>query len=266
VVHWKFDETSGSTAADASGNGNAGTLSASGAAWTAGRVDGGLELGGAGDVVTAPASASLNSLSSEMTVALWVLKRADAPTYGGLAGRRYGPQWDDLWVLFYNEGPSDEYSFGLTTSAGAAYLTGPSSAGDQGAWVHLAAVYDGSSMILYRNGEEMARRSHSGTLPGQDSPFIVGGGDNGSAGTGEYVDAVLDDVRVYHRALSATEVQALAAQGSAAVASASPASASTTSSPAGSSSAGSAWGGCGLLGTEVLLVLAAAYLRRRRAV
>ncbi len=258
VLHWRLDETSGSTAADSSGNGNTGTLQ-SGPVWTTGRVGGGLDLNGAGEVVTAPASASLNSLSSEMTVALWVYKRADAPTYGGLAGRRYGSQWEDLWVLFYNNSGSDEYSFGLTTSAGAAYLTGPSSAGDRNSWVHLAAVYDGSSIVLYRNGAEAARRSHSGTLPGEDSPLIVGGGDNGSEGFGEYVNAVLDDVRVYHRALSAAEVQGLAASTSSMALMAESLSA-PGASPSGSRSG---QGGCGLMGVEILLVLAAVRIRRR---
>ncbi|MCI0657744.1 MAG: LamG domain-containing protein, partial [Acidobacteria bacterium] len=119
--------------------------------------------------------------------------------------------------------------------------------------VHLAGVYDGSSMILYRNGVEIARRSHTGAMPNQTSPLVAGGGDNGAqGGFGEYVDAVLDDVRIYNRALSGSEVQALFAQGGG---SASPMLVSS------SDSSGSR-GSCGLLGIEILLLIGLGRLRR----
>lgn len=139
---------------------------------------------------------------------------------------------------------------------GAAYLTGPASTGDHNAWVHLAAVYDGSSLILYRNGVEAARRAHSGTIPDQCTAVVAGGGDNGTSGTGGFVNGLLDDVRIYSRTLSASEVQGLFGAGEGA----SMAKMSITAAP--STEGGSKDGGsCGLLGLEVLVLLA---LRRTR--
>src|SRR6185503_6876162 len=106
-------------------------------------------------------SSSLNSPRTGMTVAMWVFKRADTPGYAALAGRRSGPGWDDLWVFYYNASGSDEYSFGVKTST-PVYVTGPSSAGDLNTWVHLAGVYDGSRIRIYRNGVEVASAAQSG--------------------------------------------------------------------------------------------------------
>lgn len=250
-LHWTLD----GTAQDASGNGNHGSLSAGGPVWTDGQLGGGLDLDGGGDYVIAPASASLNALKTAMTVSLWVYKRANLPEYGALAGRRYGPDWDDLWLLLYDFAAGDNYSFVLRTSNGSAVLVGPPSTGDHFAWTHVAAVYDGTSMILYRNGQEVARRSHSGAIPDEGSPFFVGAGDNGSLGLGEYVDAVIDDVRVYDRALSAAEMGAVHAGHAKAAMAAAP--------PEGAASSGGSSGTCGLLGLEALLLLA--FARRRPA-
>src|SRR5262249_6143253 len=58
LAHWPFDEGSGATAADATGNGNTGTLQG-GAIWTSGRFGGGLRFDGVDDYVQINNSASL---------------------------------------------------------------------------------------------------------------------------------------------------------------------------------------------------------------
>jgi lysophospholipase L1-like esterase len=258
VAQWRLDETSGSTAADASGNDNAGTLSPNGPVWTSGKIGGGLDFNGLDDSFSVPSSASINGLKGQMTAAFWMYKRTNAPGYGTLFGRRSGSQYADLWIVYCNNSAADEYSFGVTTSSGTATLTGPAAAGDLNAWVHLAAVYDGGSMILYRNGLEVARRAHSGTIPDESSPVVLGAGDNGSAGMGEYVSAVFDDVRLYNRALSEAEIQTLSAQSAVQrVSGVAPGDAERSSSGSG--------GSCGLLGAEVLGLFALVRLRRRRA-
>lgn len=248
LLHWRLDETSGLQASDASGRGHVGQLN--GAVWTEGRIGGGLDV--QGDYVSAASTSSLNSAKTGLTAAFWVYKRADAPTWGLLAGRRMGPSWQDLWNVYYNLSGADEYSFGLSTSSGSAVLNGPSSAGDLNRWTHLAAVYDGGAMILYRDGEEVARRGHSGTIPDESSPLLLGAGDNGDLGIGEFVDVIFDDVRLYSRGLSAAEVGALAGGAPAAKAVAETA---TPTSSGGNDR-------CGLLGLELLLPLL--LLGRRR--
>ena len=209
VGWWKLDEGSGSFASDSSGNGNHGSLSGG---WTSGKVNGAASFDGNTNALSIPSSASINAPRSGMTFAAWVYKRADAPGYAALAGRRTGPGWDDLWIFYYNASGSDEYSFGVKTST-EVYVTGPSSTGDLNQWVHLAGVYDGSRIRIYRNGVEVASAAQSGQIPSESTPLYIAAGDNGSYGIEEHLNAAIDDARLYDRALSATEIQALAGGG-----------------------------------------------------
>jgi hypothetical protein len=186
-----------------------------GPVWLAsGQINGGLSLDGFDDYLTASNSTLLNSMKGQMSAALWVRKKADHPNYACMAGRRKGSGYNDLWLLNYNNSGQDEYSFNMSTTGGFTSVTGPSSAGDVNAWVHVAGVYDGSRIHLYRNGAEAASAACSGTIPDESTSVFIGAGDNGSYGITEYLNADLDDIRLYNRALSASEVSDLYNQGS----------------------------------------------------
>ena len=79
VAYWKFDEGSGTTAADSSGNGNTGTL-INGPLWTAGKAGNALYFDGIDDNVTVLDSASLH-LSSAFTLSAWVNPAATFTDY-----------------------------------------------------------------------------------------------------------------------------------------------------------------------------------------
>lgn len=61
-------------------------------------------------------------------------------------------------------------------------------------------------MRLYLNGVEVASRQYTGPLTVNSNPILIG-----KSGFGEYVHGIVDDVRMYNRAISGTEVQALVA-------------------------------------------------------
>ncbi len=77
-----------------------------------------------------------------------------------------------------------------------------------GAWHHVAATYDGSVRVLYLDGVEIGRDSRTGHAVPDASQFLIG-----ATSQGDYFGGQLDDVRVYPRALSATEISVLAAGG-----------------------------------------------------
>ena len=74
-------------------------------------------------------------------------------------------------------------------------------------WTHVAAVYDGSSMILYKDGIEVGRTSKSGIISTNDTKKVHIG--NNPVGSKPY-DGLMDDVRVYNEALSAYKINELA--------------------------------------------------------
>lgn len=208
IAHFTFDEAAGLTATDSSGNGNSGTL-VNGASWTRGETGGGLSLDGVNDYVIISSSPALNSIKTRMTVALWVFRRSKHASEM-LLGRRMGPDSSDLWGLCYVR---ERYGFGVATmDNGGGGAGAPFAESDLNAWIHLAGVYDGGNVRLYRNGALQAAGPYSGIIPDERSPITIGAGDNGSEGIGEFSDSVIDDVRIYNRALSAKEIQEIASR------------------------------------------------------
>src|SRR2546421_8014634 len=79
------------------------------------------------------------------------------------------------------------------------------------AWTHLAVTYDGTTLSLFRNGVLVASRPGSG--PVAAAPGAVASSTStlqiGASQFGEYFNGLIDEVRVYDRALSPSDVQAL---------------------------------------------------------
>ena len=68
-------------------------------------------------------------------------------------------------------------------------------------WSHLATTYDGTTLRLYVNGALAGSSTIAGSIPASTGPLRLGG----NAIWGEWFSGEIDDVRVYNRALSATE-------------------------------------------------------------
>ena len=71
-------------------------------------------------------------------------------------------------------------------------------------WSHLAMTWDGSVMRVYANGAQVASHALAGAAPVSDGPLRIGG----NAIWPEFFKGVIDEVRVYDRALSAAEIAA----------------------------------------------------------
>ena len=72
------------------------------------------------------------------------------------------------------------------------------------AWSHLATTYDGATLRLYVNGTQVASKTQSGSVPVSTGQLRIGG----NTIWGEYFSGLIDEVRIYNRALPVAEVQA----------------------------------------------------------
>jgi hypothetical protein len=194
VAAYTFNETSGSTVADASGNNNTGSLSAGVTRTTQGRFGGALVFNGAG-LVTVPHSASLN-LTSGMTLQAWVFPTGPLSAWSTLILKE---QPGDLAYALYAGSPNNRPSvyFNSDRSVG-----GPAAL-PLNTWSHVAGTFDGSTLRFYVNGTLVASRAHAGSIVTSTRALRFGGNTIWS----EYFQGRLDEIRLYNRALSPAEIQ-----------------------------------------------------------
>ena len=196
VAAYGFGEGAGTAVADASGTGNHGT--ASGTTWAAmGRYGTALSFSGTTGWVTVPDSASLD-LTTGMTLEAWV---NPVQVSGG---------WRT--VIFKQSTNGIAYSlFGANGSArptGQVFIGGEQNAASTSslplnAWSHLATTYDGTTLRLYVNGTQVASKAQTGPAPVTTGVLRIGG----NSIWGEYFRGLIDEVRIYNRALAAAEIQ-----------------------------------------------------------
>ncbi len=211
VASWTFDEASGSTAADSSGNNNTGTL-VNAPTHTAGKVGNGLSFNGTSQVVNIPSSTSLDiggTGSTPMSIALWVnpqaLSGGDSALVSKLwtAGTTASPHYQ--YGLELNSGTGPVLYFGTGSGTTRTTATMPSNL-TLNAWTHLAVVYDGSSLVSwYKDGVLVGTTPATGSLVKRGTGVQLGA--DGSAA--QLHKGMLDEVQIYNRALSAAEVTSL---------------------------------------------------------
>ena len=198
VAAYSFNEGGGRTVSDASGNGNTGTISE--ATWsTPGRFGGALAFNGANAWVTVNDSASLD-LSMGMTLEAWVYPTV-SPTDWRTVIAKEGSGTVVAYFLHASSSPSNQPATGVTIGGTEQQLAG-GTALLVNTWTHLATTYDGTEQRLYVNGAQVATRAQTGTIVNTGNPLRIGG--NGI--WGEYFQGLIDEVRVYRRALSQAEI------------------------------------------------------------
>ncbi len=216
VSHWKMDDGSGTTARDSAGVNN-GTLMGD-AKWAEGWVIGAVELDGDDDYVDCGQGTAFNSVCRDViTLAAWVkVNNPDGPEWSGIVIRGYGDQFGnvdpyDTFAMYYH-GPSETMGF-KTNSTSPEWMAAPNNSATalfDGEWHHTASVYDGAEKVLYLDSEEIVRETATGEIGiGEgDGRVLIGGGRDIDPMVLE-VGGLIDDVRIYDRALIQEEIVAI---------------------------------------------------------
>ena len=210
IGYWKLDEAV-SPAMDSSGYSHAGTWQGSPTAIT-GTTSTinfhnpmALDFNANTDYVLIPHSETLSNLSS-FTLSAWA--RADGnpgASWGRIIHKSDGGTSDDYAMM--HRATTLQIVFRVHIGGGITNITGDPLTPGQG-WMHVAAVWDGSNMTLYQNGEVSAGPTAvAGVLRDSGEPLAIGRHENSSA---RDFDGAIDEVRIYARALSATEISRLA--------------------------------------------------------
>jgi large repetitive protein len=208
VSYWRLGEGSGTSAADAKGS-NTGTytgtptLAQSGA--LAGDADTAVTFNGTSQYVTKAYTAALNP--SQFSVEAWVM-----PTGGQGTDRAAAASWLDnsgsvssgYWL---GAATDNAWHFEIGTGGSPTLKEAVGSAITLNAWTHVVGTYDGTTARLYVNGALAGSVTTAYAANTSMGFYIAAEKTDSHSAVDEYFPARVDDVAVYNRALTATEVQ-----------------------------------------------------------
>jgi hypothetical protein len=195
VAAYGFNEGSGASVYDASGNGHTGTIS--GAPWSMqGKFGPALAFNGLDNWVTVNAT-SLLDLTTGMTLEAWVFPTITTGTRDIVLKEGVTVDIYNLYARNWRGLPeSNVFVNGVNRVAEGPVLSAH-------VWTHVAGTYDGTMLRLYLNGVEAASTAISGPIAPSMGPVRIGG----NSIWGEYFQGRIDEVRIYDRALTPAEIQ-----------------------------------------------------------
>ena len=199
-VNLAFNESGGTSAADSSGLGYNGTL-VNGPVFATGTVGNAVNLDGTNDHVTLPSG--VVSGVTAFTASVWV--KPDTVTNWARVFD-FGTGINVYMFLAPQNAVTGKVRFAITTTGwpGEQKIDGQSALA-AGIWSHVVVTWSGNTGILYVNGVEVGRNSAM-TL----NPSSLGTTTLNYLGRSQfadpYFDGLIDDFRIYTRALSATEI------------------------------------------------------------
>ena len=198
VGWWRFDEGSGAVASDSSGYGNNGTLN--GATWVNGKYGQALSFDGTNDYVQISSSPSLQ-ITDDLTISFWINLDSLATTMVPV---------DKHWA--------GEYFVKILTNGGLRFAQGASGNSEEltvlpagslvsGQWIHVAVVRSTSDVELtaYKNGVAATPVAYTKTPTASSQAVNIGA----EEGIYNRLSGIIDDVRIYNRALSPAEIETL---------------------------------------------------------
>ncbi len=202
VGYWKFDENTGTTASDMSGNGNTGTLTL-GPTWTTGKYGSGISFDGTDDYITAPSTTSLVMTNSSVSVSAWIYPTTALATQG-IAGKPNG----------------SVYGYGLSLAGGNIRLNTRS--GNAGSvvdcdsttvppintWSFVEGTISdpGSGSItqnIYLNGILVKTCTAASRVGDSATAFNIGATNGGASNR---FSGKIDDVKIYNYARTPTQI------------------------------------------------------------
>ncbi len=196
-------------ATDKSGNGYSGTITnmSTTTSGVAGRVGQALKFDGVNDFVD---MGTTPDITGNLSVSIWVkdsaLNRATDLTY--ISKRRSGfPGWE---IGHARQSSTGAFTFLLSTSTS---VTAVSTRYSDLRWHHLVGVYDGSFIYLYVDGLLKNTKVANGTMTNSTYKLCVVGSFNGSVCNNNVASTTIDQIRIYDRALSQSDVTKLYNEG-----------------------------------------------------
>ena len=207
LAYWRFDELTGTKAADSSGHGNDATYEGGITLGVPGAIEGDSDTAASFDGATGFVTAGNRFAFAGQTpfsIEAWVSAQMQS-TYAGVASRNdaVGGPPSEGYLLFVapTDGP-----FGFQRLDGSNVSTAVSVAGPSATdFTYVVATFDGLELVVYVNGESQGSQTAAISVAGAVADFVVGAE---AGGNDNFLSGSLDEVAVYDHALSTDRVRA----------------------------------------------------------
>jgi hypothetical protein len=217
VGYWSFDEGTSTIVTDFSGNGNHGTLAGSSGGlpqWVNGKRGKAIDFDGSDDRV---ATVDINSTdnATALTVAVWLKADNIASDYSTISKFTGGSGNWDMWFSSRSPCNLQGLAFSSDGTGGGNESCATGNLHQAGVWEHWVVVFDGTlsgdanRLKMYKDGAQATidfGAAIPATLPSNSASITFG---NTADLSGNYFPGSFDEVRIYNRALSASEIAAL---------------------------------------------------------
>jgi len=209
IAAYGFEEGTGNVTADASPFHNLGTLTD--AVWGAGKFGGGLSFNGTTSFVEAPDIDPLTPLG-DATFQAWVYLQSAPTTEVASVFNKWAQTSEDEYMFGIN--PNRTLYFAWHTTGGSTWPT-PSYRDASGAgqialntWTHIAVVRTGTTVKFYLNGVlDNALTGVMDANPLRNGTATLRMGGQGRGARNRFLSGLVDEARIYNRALSQAEIQ-----------------------------------------------------------
>ena len=169
-----------------------------------------LDFDGTDDYVSVPDSDYLDSITSAITVSVWVYWSSDANIISTIISKDSTGSWGSPYASWNMRLRHGTGSWGTDTVefwAAGSYTTGgnffSSSSIPRDTWTHIVGTYDGANQKIYINGVLDATDAQTAAIAATSYPLYIG---VNSGSVSEDFEGSLANISIYNRALSADEV------------------------------------------------------------
>ncbi len=204
VAYYKFEGNFNDSAGSNHGNAQGGVSFAASKTFNGSNFGQAASFNGNSQFIIVPHDVSLNTTANALTVSLWVNTTNPLASTGGqrlVEKQTYGVA--DGWNFdTYDISRQSRNVVRLNSTTIGANSSGQFTTGT---WQHLAFVYSGGTVTFYINGNTVGT-GQVGTLPNNALPLYLGGPRKSSSPTPEFFNGLMDEVRIYNRALTVGEV------------------------------------------------------------
>ncbi len=207
VGHWKMNDNGASTiVADSSGTNNDGTAQQNTSTLsTTGKINGAFTFNGTGDYISVPDRDEW-TLNNDFTIMVWVkFDTLNSHWWeSALVAHDEGGGQTNKWIFSYDPGSSRTLLHINIPNVKGEIIEGNSWIAQAGTWYFIGLSRSGDTYTFYRNGVSDGSEINATQIPNAAAPLTIGWAEGDKK-----FDGAMDNVMIFNKALSRSEIEAL---------------------------------------------------------